>query len=158
MTCSTEGLPGDPALGVLLLILLCKNKKNGTWDPDPAATSQSRGHAKGWGLSPLAVPSLAGHLCSGQAAQKVRKGDPEEGLGELKKHKDPSSWPRSSWGTVRGCGGSHWETAPLGTASNSVRPHPAIVELINAGGCGLAESRAAQADLMRLQAGGWLSC
>lgn len=38
VTGGTEGLSGDPALGVLLLILLCK--RNGAWDPVPAA---------GWG-------------------------------------------------------------------------------------------------------------
>lgn len=90
---------------------------------------------------------------------RTRSSEGEEGRpqgGELKKCKDASSLAHSSWGAVRGCGGSHWETAPLGTARNSVCPHPVIVELINTGGCGLAESRAAQADLMRLQAGGWL--
>lgn len=48
--------------------------------------------------------------------------------------------------------------SPTGDSQNSVRPHPVVVELIMAGGYGLAESRAAQADLMRLQAGGWLGC
>lgn len=37
-------------------------------------------------------------------------------------------------------------------------PHPVIVELINAGCYGLVETRSAQADLMRLQAGGRLGC
>lgn len=99
MTGGAEGLPGDPALGVLLLILLCK--RNGAWDPAPA------------GLGVKALPPGQGEhegLCKARAS--VLAVCPWAGLPSLEVGKRDPKEECQGWGGPEAVLG-RWQPAPL---------------------------------------------
>lgn len=147
MTSGTEGLPSDPVLGVLLLILLCK--RNGVWDPAPAGGESFAPRSEGTRRHVCPQPSVPGaglpsllNVGSSGGREESNAKEQCQGWQGTKAALGPRQpTPLLLGGLPRGTE-HHWGQP----GGNSVSLYPVIVDLINAGPYSLAENRSARAD------------